>query len=126
MDSAEKIIELIQSKHLTTEESLALIKKNVSKLRAEKNENNSQNALQSRESFQHGELYLKDHIVFDKQVVMGVTFCSLILDLADKYFPEVDSFRIKNILFKIMPSSPISRGLRCNPITLLSEYVYRL
>ncbi|MGD6960814.1 SDR family NAD(P)-dependent oxidoreductase [Fictibacillus phosphorivorans] len=46
----------------------------------------------------HDELLLKDHTVFGKQTLLGVTHCSLAIEAATSFFPE-KMVQIKKLLF---------------------------
>lgn len=42
---------------------------------------------------------MKAHVIFDKQVLIGITQCSMAIDVASKLMPEADSFEIHKFIF---------------------------
>ncbi|OKP94478.1 non-ribosomal peptide synthetase [Paenibacillus sp. P32E] len=49
-------------------------------------------------TFRYNEPYLRDHVTFGKQVMLGVTHCSLALEAARKAYPDRPQAHIRNLL----------------------------
>ncbi|GAX59141.1 beta-ketoacyl synthase [Candidatus Scalindua japonica] len=72
---------------------------------------NSLNTVYTQE-FTYNELLLKDHTVFDEQVLLGVTHCSMVIDAARLYRPGKGLIQIKRLLLldpvKVFPGETVT------------------
>ncbi|MTI23369.1 polyketide synthase dehydratase domain-containing protein, partial [Fulvivirga kasyanovii] len=51
-------------------------------------------------SYHHGEPYLRDHVTFGEQVLLGVTHCSLAIDAVRRHREGSDQLRLDKVLFE--------------------------
>lgn len=87
-----------RKRHWFSENDVRLINNNTGK---QESQNNIQEIFDQR--FVYNEPYLRDHLVFDYQVLLGVTYCSLIIEKICQY----DHSKKINHINKLLFSNPV-------------------
>ncbi|UCH94145.1 MAG: SDR family NAD(P)-dependent oxidoreductase [Candidatus Aminicenantes bacterium] len=82
-----KILEEVQENKITKIEALERIKQ---LKQEEKGKKNGRNRIYLTKKFTYNEPYLRAHILFGQQVLLGVTHCSMAIEAARSFCPGVD------------------------------------
>ena len=95
--SRNQILEMVAKNEIVDTDAYVLLRQIASRVKC-LNGNR-----QYRSIYRYNEPYLRDHTVFNEQVLLGVTHCSLAIDAAKSLFPE----RNINCIHRVLFSDPI-------------------